>query len=66
MANRISWGQIKNTQLPSLNLVKVQRESFKEFLDTGIREILDEVSPIDDFTGKNYTLTFGKYSFGKS
>ena len=65
MANRISWGQIKDAHLPSLNLVEVQRESFNEFLEFGIREVLNEVSPIEDFTGKNYTLNFGQYSFGK-
>src|SRR3990167_3076694 len=64
--NRISWGQIENINLPALDLVKVQRDSFEEFLKTGIKEILDEVSPIDDFTGKNFTLAFGNYSFGKS
>ena len=66
MANRTYWGQIKNTNLPDLNLVKIQRDSFEEFLENGIQEVLDEVSPIDDFTGKNYTLAFGKYSIGKA
>ncbi len=65
MANRNFWGQITDTNLPSLDLVKIQRDSFNRFLESGIRDVLDEVSPLDDFTGKNYTLTFGKYSFGK-
>jgi DNA-directed RNA polymerase subunit beta len=65
VSKRISWGQIENNDLPSLDLVKVQRDSFAEFLDTGIREVIDEISPIDDFTGKNFTLTLGAYSFGK-
>ena len=66
MTKRISWGQPSNINLPPLDLIQVQRDSFNEFLDKGIREILDEVSPIEDFTGKNFTLTFGNYSFGKS
>ncbi len=65
MSKRISWGQIENNDLPALDLVKVQRDSFAEFLETGIREVIDEISPIDDFTGKNFTLTLGAYSFGK-
>lgn len=65
MAKRILWGQHTEFNMPGLDLVQVQRDSFNEFLETGIREILDEVSPIDDFTGKNFTLTFGKHSFGK-
>jgi len=66
VANRTYWGQIKNTNFPDLNLVKIQRDSFEEFLESGIQEVLDEVSPIDDFTGKNYTLAFGKYNIGKA
>ncbi|OGD85760.1 DNA-directed RNA polymerase subunit beta [Candidatus Curtissbacteria bacterium RIFCSPHIGHO2_01_FULL_41_13] len=65
MANRISWGKITSIKLPPLDLVKVQRDSFGEFLKTGIREVLDEVSPIEDFTNKNFTLIFGDYILGK-
>lgn len=43
------------------NLIEAQENSFKWFLDEGLREILDEVSPIDDFTGKELSLTFGDY-----
>jgi DNA-directed RNA polymerase subunit beta len=38
-------------------------------LDTGIREALDEINAergIEDFTGKNWSLKFGEYHFGKS
>lgn len=66
MAQRISWGQFENINLPPLDLIQVQRESFDGFLENSIQEILDEISPVDDFTGKNFTLTFGKHSFGKS
>ncbi len=65
MAKRITWGQPTNHNLPPLDLVEVQRESFADFLENGIGEVLEEVSPIDDFTGKNFTLTLGKHSFGK-
>lgn len=65
MANRVSWGQINGVNLPSLDLVKIQRDSFEEFLENNIREVIDEISPVDDFTGKNFTLTLGNYSFGK-
>ncbi|MBI3342419.1 hypothetical protein HY024_04835, partial [Candidatus Curtissbacteria bacterium] len=65
MSKRIIWGQPTNINLPTLDLVKVQRDSFADFLETGIGEVLQEVTPIDDFTGKNFTLTLGKHSFGK-
>ncbi|MBI3577600.1 DNA-directed RNA polymerase subunit beta, partial [Candidatus Gottesmanbacteria bacterium] len=51
--------------LPPLDLTLVQRESYQWFLEHGIRELLDEVCPIPDFTGKNWELTFGDYFFGK-
>ncbi|OGG15230.1 DNA-directed RNA polymerase subunit beta [Candidatus Gottesmanbacteria bacterium RIFCSPHIGHO2_01_FULL_39_10] len=52
--------------LPPLDLTAVQLESYKWFLDKGISELLNEVSPIEDFTGKNWILSFNKHYFGKS
>ncbi len=65
MQKRVSWGHSTVESLPKLDLIQVQRESFAGFLEKSIGDIIQEVSPIDDFTGKNFTLTFGKYSFGK-
>ncbi|MBI4037511.1 DNA-directed RNA polymerase subunit beta [Candidatus Curtissbacteria bacterium] len=65
VADRTFWGKQSNIKLPELDLVEIQRSSFAEFLETGIREIIEEISPVDDFTEKNFTLSFGKYSFGK-
>src|SRR3990167_2152720 len=62
---RLFWGK-DYTDLPKLNLTSVQLESYNWFLNEGIKQALSEISPIEDFTGKNWTLRFGKYSFGKS
>jgi len=43
-------------KLPSLNLSLVQRESWKKFLEDDIKNELLEISPIDDFTGKNWQI----------
>ncbi|MBI2334974.1 DNA-directed RNA polymerase subunit beta [Candidatus Daviesbacteria bacterium] len=51
---------------PQLNLIKLQLDSYSWFLNEGIREVLDEISPVEDFTGKNWTLELGSYQFGKS
>lgn len=40
------------------DLVKVQLESYQWFLKKGIKQALDEISPIEDYTGKNWVLTF--------
>lgn len=42
--------------LPELDLSFVQRESWEQFLREGISEDLVEVSPIEDFTGKNWQI----------
>ncbi|MBI4084743.1 MAG: DNA-directed RNA polymerase subunit beta [Candidatus Levybacteria bacterium] len=61
---RHSWGR-SYTTLPKLDLLAVQKDSYKRFLDTMIGEILQEISPIDDFTGKNWSLTLQEYRIGK-
>ncbi|MBI5619724.1 DNA-directed RNA polymerase subunit beta [Candidatus Gottesmanbacteria bacterium] len=61
---RLYWGK-DYQNLPPLDLTLVQRESYQWFLETGIRNLLAEVSPITDFTGKNWTLSFGDYYFGR-
>jgi len=43
------------------NLIEPQIRSYEWFLKEGLREILDEISPISDFTGKELELSFGDY-----
>ncbi|HEX2191612.1 MAG TPA: hypothetical protein VHH09_00305, partial [Acidimicrobiales bacterium] len=38
--------------LPLPDLVAVQRDSFRWFLDTGLAETFRDISPIEDFTGQ--------------
>src|SRR3989344_3669711 len=40
------------------DLVQVQLDSYKWFLDVGFKELLNEVSPIEDWTGKELELRF--------
>jgi len=49
--------------LPLPNLIQTQTESFNWFIKTGLRELLDEITPITDFTGKNLELHFRDYYF---
>ena len=46
------------------NLIELQLESFKWFIDKGLRDLFDEISPIKDFTGKVMELQFLDYEFG--
>jgi DNA-directed RNA polymerase subunit beta len=47
------------------NLIKVQLDSYAWFAREGLRELLDEISPIQDFTGSKMELRFGEYTFGE-
>lgn len=38
--------------LPIPNLLEIQKKAYQEFLDTGIQNLLDEFSPISDYSGK--------------
>jgi DNA-directed RNA polymerase subunit beta len=63
-SNRLYWGK-SYPNIPELNLNKLQKESWQWFLDSGIRQSLKEIVPIEDFTGKNWTLEFLDHSVEK-
>jgi DNA-directed RNA polymerase subunit beta len=64
-ANRKNWGKTYKT-LPPLDLLSVQKKSYELFQEKGIAEILKEISPVDDFTGKSWSLSFGEHKIGKT
>ncbi len=45
------------------NLIQVQLNSFQRFQKEGVRELFDEVSPIQDFAGGRFELHFRDYEF---
>ena len=45
------------------NLVDHQNSSFEWFVKEGLGELLEEVSPIEDYTGTKLSLRFKKYHF---
>jgi DNA-directed RNA polymerase subunit beta len=47
------------------NLIEVQLNSYRWFLEKGLKDLLGEINPIKDFTGKNLELFFGDYFFDK-
>src|ERR1700722_20373193 len=55
----------QNDTLSMGSLVDHQNKSFKWFVDEGLKELLDEVSPIDDYTGTKLSLSFKDYHFEK-
>ena len=51
--------------LPLPSLVDHQNRSFQWFVDEGLGELLEEISPIDDYTAGKLSLSFKDYRFGK-
>ncbi len=52
-----------DTALPLPNLIAHQKDSWREFVETGLSEIFTELNPIEDYTGQKLELRFGKYYF---
>ncbi|SES11621.1 DNA-directed RNA polymerase subunit beta [Salisediminibacterium halotolerans] len=60
---RRSYARISEAmELPYL--IEIQTASYQWFLDEGIREMFQDISPIEDFTG-NLVLEFIDYSLGE-
>jgi len=57
---RMSYSRIKEV-LEMPNLIEVQKNSYKWFLEEGLREVFRDVSPITDYTG-NLILEFVDYA----
>lgn len=47
------------------NLIEPQLESFKWFVETGLKEIFQEFSPISDYGEKKFELQFKRYDMGQ-
>ena len=61
---RMSFSRTRRGSLELPNLVEIQTKSFKWFLDEGLQEVLRDVSPITDFSGK-LSIEFLSYSIDK-
>ena len=60
---RKSFSRLKHVlDLP--NLIDIQKASFDWFMQEGLRETIDDISPIEDYTG-TLAVEFGEYWFGE-
>ena len=59
--DRVSFAKLDEV-LPLPDLVSIQRQSFDWLIQEGIKEVLEEVSPIEDFT-EQFQLYFGRHEF---
>src|SRR5690348_8191443 len=57
LPERVSFARIPDIRsMPGL--IQIQLDSFEWFKKEGLRELFNEISPIEDFTGKNLKLEF--------
>ncbi|KRL96091.1 DNA-directed RNA polymerase subunit beta [Limosilactobacillus equigenerosi] len=68
---RRSYSRIKEVlELP--NLIEIQSDSYKWFMESGLREMFNDIMPIDDFQGKlslefvDYQLLEPKYTVAEA
>ncbi len=67
VSNGISSGKRSYAQIPTVldipNLIQVQLDSFNWFKDFGLNELFEEISPIEDFAGGRFELSFEDHYF---
>lgn len=63
LRERWSYAQIDEV-LDMPNLIEVQKQSYRWFIEEGLKEMFDDISPIQDFTG-NLVLEFVDYTLGQ-
>ena len=58
---RRNYGKTENA-IELSNLLDIQKTSYNWFITEGIKEVFDDIFPVESFTG-NLSLEFGDYSF---
>ena len=58
---RGTFSKIKNT-LELTDLLEIQKKSYQWFVEKGIKEVFEDLFPVESFTG-NISLEFGDYYF---
>ena len=65
MANRKLFSKFSPDSIEAPNLAQVQLDSYRWFLDEGLPELLKELSPVKDWTEKEFELHFLSYILEK-
>ncbi len=59
---RTNWGK-DYPELPKLNLIQIQQDSWNSFLQKDLQETIKAISPISDYTGSNWELHLGQLTY---
>jgi len=60
IGERVSFSLIRDA-MDMPDLIEMQKNSFKWFMEEGLKDLFDEISPITDFIGRDLELYFGDY-----
>ena len=67
VTNGVSSNKRYYSRIPTIlevpNLIRVQIESFDGLKTEGLRELFEEITPIEDFPGGRFELSFGDHYF---
>lgn len=58
-----TFSKYKKTKLDYPNLFEGQLNSFKDLIDSGMKEVFDEFASVPDYSEKKFDLKFGKIIF---
>ncbi|MBP9817685.1 DNA-directed RNA polymerase subunit beta [Candidatus Shapirobacteria bacterium] len=61
-AKRLNWGK-NYSNLPKLDLIKIQKDSWDQFLKTELSNTIRAISPISDYTSNNWQLELGELTY---
>ncbi len=60
-----TFGAYRSPSVPFPDLVSHQRSSFNWLIKNGLKELLNEFSPISDYSGKKFDLIFEEFEIGE-
>ncbi len=60
------FSKYKKPLVPFPNLLETQMTSFEWLVETGLKEVFKEFSPINDYSGKKFQLDFVSFSLGEA
>jgi DNA-directed RNA polymerase subunit beta len=59
------FAKYKEPLVPFPNLLETQLTSFSWLVESGLKEVFKEFSPISDYSGKKFELNFSSFSLGE-
>src|SRR5258708_1270003 len=52
--------------LMDMDFFEAQKKFFRSFIESGFEEMVDEISPVQDYTGLSWELSFEEFEWGEA